>query len=62
MSRISCIGQFEFSVIPSSLFAPDSTMLHCSAKSSLLTVLVTLGGVSQQRTTTGPRNSARVKE
>lgn len=38
------IGQYEFSVAPSSLFAPDGTMLHCSAESALLTILVKLGG------------------
>ena len=47
------IGQYEFSVAPSSLFAPDGTMLHCSAESALK-----LGGESEQRTTTGPQISA----
>lgn len=44
------IGHYEFSVAPSSLFAPDGTMLHCSAESALK-----LGGESEQRTTTGPQ-------
>ena len=52
------IGQYEFSVVPRSLFAPDGTMLHCSAKSALMTILVKLGGESEQRTTTGPQISA----
>ena len=52
------IGQYEFSVAPSSLFAPDGTMLHCSAESTLMTILVKLGGESSQRTTTGPQISA----
>ena len=47
------IGQYEFSLAPSSLFAPDGTMLHCSAESALK-----LGGESEQRTTTGPQISA----
>ena len=52
------IGQYEFSVAPRSLFAPDGTMLHCSAESALMTILVKLGGESSQRTTTGPQISA----
>ncbi|KAK3729253.1 hypothetical protein QZH41_000226 [Actinostola sp. cb2023] len=52
------IGQYEFSVVPRSLFAAgDGTMLHCSAKSALMTILVKLGGELEQRPTTGPRNS-----
>ena len=52
------IGQYEFSVAPRSLFTPDGTMLHCSAESALMTILVKLGGESEQRTTTGPQISA----
>ena len=52
------IGQYKFSVAPRSLFAPDGTMLHCSAESALMTILVKLGGESSQRTTTGPQISA----
>ena len=52
------IGQYEFSVAPRSLFAPDGTMLHCSAESALMTILVKLDGKSEQRTTTGPQISA----
>jgi len=51
------IGQNEFSVVPRSLFAADGTMLHCSAKSALMTILVKLGGELEQKPTTGPRNS-----
>ena len=46
------IGQFEFSVVPRSFFASDGTMLHCSAKSALKTIIIKLGGESQRRTTT----------
>jgi len=48
------IGQYEFSVVPRSMFAQDGTMLHCSAKRALMTILVKLGGESQQRSATGP--------
>ena len=33
------IGKYEFSVVPRSLFAADGTMLHCSIKSKLMTIL-----------------------
>ena len=33
------IGQYEFSVVPRSLFAADGTMHHCSMKSSLMTII-----------------------
>jgi hypothetical protein len=33
------IKQYEFSVVPRSLFASDGTMLHCSMKSALLAIL-----------------------
>ena len=33
------IGKYEFSVVPRSLFAADGTMLHCSMKSKLMTIL-----------------------
>ena len=49
------IGKYEFSVVPRSMFAQDDTVLHCSAKSVLITILVRLGGESQQRTTTEPQ-------
>ena len=32
------IGQYEFSVVPRSLFAADGTMRHCSMMSSLITI------------------------
>ena len=45
-------------MVPSSTFAQDGTMLHCSAKSGLLNILAKRGGESQrQGTTTGPQNS-----
>jgi len=33
------VGQYEFSLVPSSLFAADGSMLHCSSKSALLAIL-----------------------
>ena len=33
------IGLYEFALIPRSLFAPDGSMLHCSSKSALMTIL-----------------------
>ena len=33
------IGQYEFSVVPRSLFAADGTMLPCSAKSDLMKII-----------------------
>ena len=33
------IGKYEFSVVSRTLFAADSTMLHCSTKSALMTLI-----------------------
>lgn len=33
------VAKYELSVVPRSMFAADGTMLHCSAKSTLMTVL-----------------------
>ena len=33
------VGGYEFSVVPRSMFAADGNMLHCSAKSALMSVL-----------------------
>ncbi|KAK3746101.1 hypothetical protein QZH41_015518, partial [Actinostola sp. cb2023] len=38
------VGLYEFSVVPSSLFAADGTMLHCSCKSALMHILEKLKG------------------
>ena len=53
----AAIGQYEFSMVPRSLFAPDGTMLHCSTRSSLMIVLEKLSGESQQRTNAAPWTS-----
>ena len=34
-----CLSNYELSIVPRSLFAADSTMLHCSAKSILIDIL-----------------------
>ena len=39
------IGEYEFSIVPRSMFAADGTMLHCSSKSALMEILE-LAGVS----------------
>lgn len=36
------LSQYEFSVLPSSLFVPDGNMHHCYAKSKLLEILTAL--------------------
>ena len=33
------VGVYKFSVVPRSMFAADGTMLHCSAKSALMTII-----------------------
>ena len=33
------IGMYEFSLVPRSLFAADGTMLHCSTKSALMSLI-----------------------
>ena len=33
------IGLYEFTVVPRSMFSPDGTMLRCSAKSALMSIL-----------------------
>ena len=44
------IGVYEFALVPRSMFAPDGTMLRCSAKSALMAILEKLPPVlSSQR-------------
>ena len=33
------VGQYEFSIVPRSLFAADGTMLHCASKSNPMSIL-----------------------
>lgn len=47
------IGEYEFAVVPRSMFAADGTMLHCTSKSSLMGILEKLddkrdGGTEQE--------------
>ena len=37
------IKQYEFLVVPRSLFANDGTLLHCSMKSALMSILEEIG-------------------
>ena len=53
----AAIGQYEFSMVLRSLFAPVGKMLHCSTRSSLMTILEKLSGESQQRTDAAPWTS-----
>lgn len=34
------VGEYEFSIVPRSMFSADGTMLHCSSKSTLMNILV----------------------
>ena len=38
------VGEFEFNVVPTSMFSPDGSMLHCSCKSDLMAILEKLDG------------------
>ena len=33
------VGEYEFSIVPRSMFAANGTMLHCSPKSTLMNIL-----------------------
>ena len=33
------VGEYEFSIVPRSMFAADGTMLHCSSKNTLMNIL-----------------------
>ena len=33
------VGEFEFNVVPKSMFAADGSILHCSCKSALMGIL-----------------------
>ena len=48
------VGQYEFSIVPRSLFATDGTMLHCASKSSLMSILEKLNDNRNNRRVSGP--------
>ena len=48
------VGQYEFSIVPRSLFAADGTMLHCSSKSNLMSILEKLNDNRNNRRVAGP--------
>ena len=54
------VGQYEFSIVPRSLFAADGTMLHCSSKSNLMNILEKLNDNRGNRRVASP-NEDRVK-
>ena len=48
------VGQYEFSIVPRSLFAADGTMLHCASKSNLMSILEKLNDNRNNRRVAGP--------
>ena len=48
------VGQYEFPIVPRSLFATDSTMLHCASKSNLMSILEKLNDNRNNRRVAGP--------
>ena len=48
------VGQYEFSVVPRSLFAADGTMLHCSSNSNLMNILEKLNDNRNNRRVASP--------
>ena len=48
-AQVEAIGVYEFALVPRSMFAPDGTMLRCSAKSALMTILEKLPPVSSSQ-------------
>ena len=48
------VGQYEFSIVPPSLFAADDTMLHCASKSNLMSILEKLNDNRINRRVAGP--------
>ena len=48
------VGQYEFSIVPQSLFAADGTMLHCASKSNLMSILEKLNDNRNNRRVAGP--------
>ena len=54
------VGQYQFSVFPRSLFAADSTILHCSSKSNLMDILEKLNDNRNNRRVASP-NEGQVR-
>ncbi|CAH3141295.1 unnamed protein product [Porites lobata] len=48
------VGQYEFSIVPRSLFAADGTMLHCASKSNLMSILEKLNDNRNNMRVAGP--------
>ena len=48
------VGQYEFSIVPRSLFVADGTMLHCASKSNLMSILEKLNDNRNNRRVAGP--------
>ena len=48
------VGQYEFSIVPRSLFSADGTMLHCASESNLMSILERLNDNRNNGRVTGP--------
>ena len=52
------IGQYEFNLVPRSMFAADGSMLHCPSKSSLINIVEKLNSTPPAENTVS-QNSSR---
>ena len=55
------IGQYEFNLVPRSMFAADESMLHCSSKSVLMNILEKLNSTPPAENTVS-QNSSRLQQ
>ena len=55
------IGQYEFNLVPRSMFAADGSMLHCSSKSVLMNILEKLNSTPPAENTVS-QNSSRLQQ
>lgn len=59
--RNTAIGQFEFSVVPRSLFAHNGTMPHHSLKNALMRISETLSDELQYGTNNAPKKETLLR-
>lgn len=55
------IGQYEFNLVPRSMFAADGSMLHCPSKSVLMNILEKLNSTPHAENTVS-QNSSRLQQ
>ena len=55
------IGQYEFNLVPRSMFAADGSMLHCPSKSVLMNILEKLNSTPPAENTIS-QNSSRLQQ